>query len=100
MKKWKERWKEMLPYEKKCEVATGIFLFLAILAFLFEVLDKIGVFPVAIDPFVIGKVMLVAAQSCQAVVCWRKERNLAYAFMMVAICFGLGVIWDIVKLCI
>ena len=98
MKKWKERWKELLPYEKKFEVASSIFLCLSIIVFIFEILDKLGVLPVAIDMFIISKGMLVGGQICQTVVLWREERHLAHIFMMAAICYGLGIVRDIVKL--
>ena len=98
MKKWKERWKELLPYEKKFEVASSVFLCLFIIGFLFEILDKLGVLPVAIDMNIISSGMLLGGQTCQTVVLWRKERHLAYIFMIMAIWLGLSIVWDIVKL--
>ena len=98
MKKQKDHWKELLPYEKKFEVASFIFLGVALIVFVFEVLDKFGVLPVAFDLFIISRGLLAVAAACQAVVYWRKERHLAHASMMIAIVFGLGVVWDVVKL--
>lgn len=100
MKKWKDRWNVLLPYEKKFEVASLILLGLGLVTFLVEVLDKFGVLPVAIDMFLISKGILAAAEGCEAVVCWRKERNFAHACIMMAIWLGLGIVWDIVKLVI
>ena len=98
MKKWKARWKELLPYEKKFAVAAYVMLAVFLIVFTFEVLDKFGIISVGIDLFIVFGGVLAIGQGCEAVVCWRKERNLAYIFMMAAIVFGFGAVWDVVKL--
>ena len=98
MKKQKDHWKELLQYEKKFEVAAYIAIGIALIVFVFEVLDKFGVLPVAVDLFIISRGLLAVGQAGMAVVYWRKERHLAHASLIVAIVFGLGVVWDVVEL--
>lgn len=98
MKKWKERWNEMLPYEKKFEIATWIILCPAVVFFVLDILDAFGILTLAFDAFVISLVPLVLALGCQTVVCWRKYRSTASWFMIVGIWWGLDAILEIVKL--
>ena len=98
MKKWKDDWNEMLPCEKKVQVAAMVSLAVALIVFVFEVLDKFGVLPVAFDLFIISRGLIAVSQACETVVYWRRNRQIAHAFMATAICFGLATIWDIVKL--
>lgn len=98
MKKQKDHWKELLPYEKKFEVASYIALGVALIVFVFEGLDIFGILPVAFDLSIILRGLMAVFGACQAVVYWRKERHLAHVSMMIAIVFGLGAVWDIVKL--
>ena len=98
MKKWKERWNKLLPYEKKCEVASNILLFTAVIAFVFEVLDMINILPVAFNFYILTLGLVLLGQVCSAVVCWRTERSSAKASIGLAICFAIMLIWEIVKL--
>ena len=97
-KKQKDHWNELLPYEKRFEVATWV-LFFAFAAFTaLDFLDSFGVFAVGFDAFVIAGALIAAAQACQAVVHWRTNRGLARSFLLGAIIFGLCTIRDIVRL--
>ena len=98
MKKQKDHWQELLPYEKKFEVAAWVLcgLFFLVLALELMAWRKLPTFPVAVD--ILGGLLITAAQGCEAVACWRKNRNAAHGFLLLAIVFGLGVLWDIVKL--
>lgn len=98
MKKWKERWNKLLPYEKKFEIATWVLLFVAAIAFVFEVLDKTNVLPVAFDFFILTNGLLMLALVCSAVACWRTERSSAKASIGLAIWCAIHIIWEIVKL--
>ena len=98
MKKWKDHWNELLPYEKKFEVAFWILLGLFLVTFLIEILDKLNVMPVDMDMFIVLKGLLAAANACEAVSEWRKNRSFAHACVACAVVFGLGTVWEIVKL--
>ena len=98
MKKWKDHWNELLPHEKKFEVAGWILTSLFVISFLIEILDKTNVMPVDMDMFIVAKGILAAANACEAVVCWRKNRSFAHACVACAVVFGLGTVWEIVKL--
>ena len=98
MKKWKERWNEMLPYEKKFEVASWVILCPAVAFLVLDILDAFGVLTLAFDAFVVSLVPLALAFGCQAVVCWRKYRSTAIWSMIMGIWWGLDVIWEIAKL--
>ena len=98
MKKWKEHWNELLPYEKKFEVAFWILTSLFFISFLIEILDKTNVMPVDMDMFIVAKGLLAAANACEAVSEWRKNRSFAHACVACAVVFGLGTVWEIVKL--
>ena len=98
MKKQKDHWNELLPYEKKFEVATWVLFGLFLVVFALEIMGWIKVLTIPVDLDIVGGFLIASAEACQAVVLWRKERNVAHASMMVAIVFGLGAVWDIVKL--
>ena len=98
MKKWKDHWAELLPYEKKFEVATWVLFGLFLVVFVLEVMDWIKVLTLPVDLDIIGGLLIASAQACEAVVYWRKARHLAHAFLLGAIVFGLGTVWDVVKL--
>ena len=98
MKKWKERWNEMLPYEKKLEVASYVLFCPFVVFFVFDVLAAFGILTIAFDAFLISKVFGALALGCQTVVCWRKERGTAIWIMIMGIWWGLDAIWEIVRL--
>ena len=98
MKKWKERWKEMLPYEKKFEVATWVILSPAIVFFAMDILAAFGALTIPFDAFLISKLFGALAMGCQTVVYWRRERGTAIVFLILGILWGRNAIWDFVKL--
>ena len=98
MKRWKDHWNELLPYEKRFEVASGVLFCLCLIFLLLDILSAFGVVKIRIDAFAISRVLLVVGHACQVVVNWRIERNVANTFLISAIVFGLGAVWDIVKL--
>jgi len=98
MKKQKERWNNMLPYEKKFEVGCWVLLFVAVIAFVFEMLDKFNVLPVAFDFFILTNGLLMLALVCSAVACWRTERSSAKSSIGLAIWCAITLIWEIIKL--
>ena len=98
MKKWKERWNKLLPYEKKFEIATWVLLFVGVIAFVFEMLDKFNVLPVAFDFYILTNGLLMLALVCSAVACWRTERSSAKASIGLTIWCAITLIWEIVKL--
>ena len=98
MKKWKDHWKELLPYEKRFEAAMWV-LFCAFAVFIsLDFLDSFGVLAVGFDAFEIAGALIAAAQACQAVVYWRTNRKLARTSLLVAIIFCLATLQDIVML--
>ena len=97
-KKQKEHWNALLPYEKRFEVAMWVLVCAFIVFFALDILRATGRLAIGFDPFPIARVMIIAMNICEAVVYWRTNRNFAHSCVMVAIVFGLGAIWDIVKL--
>ena len=89
MKTRKERWKELLPYEKKFDVATLVFSCAVVIVFIFEVLDRFNVLPVSFDLFIIVQGLLALASACSAVVLWRTERRTAKGNIALAIVFAI-----------
>jgi hypothetical protein len=98
MKKWKDQWKELLPYEKRFEVAMWVLVCAFVVFFALDILREIGVLDIGFDAFPIGRALIIAANVCEAVVCWRTNRNLAHTAIITAVIFGLGAIRDIVRL--
>ncbi len=97
-KKQKDHWNELLPYEKRFEVATWVLFCAFVVFFALDLLGAFGVLTVGFDAFVIAGALIAAAEVCQAVVYWRTYRNLAHTSLIMAIIFSLSVIRDIVKL--
>ena len=98
MKKWKDHWKELLPHEKRFEVATWVLFCAFVIFFALDLLGAFGVLTIGFDAFAIARVLFVAVEVCQAVVYWRTNRNLAHSYLVMAFIFGLGILRAIVKL--
>ena len=98
MKKWKERWREMLPYEKWFEVAGWVLLCPAVILLALDILGAFGILAISFDAHAASRILFVMANACEAVVNWRYARNVAHACIMTAVVFGLGAVWDIIKL--
>jgi hypothetical protein len=98
MKKWKERWNEMLPYEKKFEVASYVFAGLALAVMLFQIFLIIVKGGYLVDIKFLGTGLASLALGSIAVVSWRKERGTAIWLMIMGIWWGLDAIWEIVRL--
>ncbi len=98
MKKWKERWKEMLPYEKKFAVATYVLAGPLLVFFVLDILALFGVLAISFDAYEISRLFAALAIGCQTVVYWRRERGTAVVFLILGILWGRNAIWDFVKL--
>ena len=98
MKKWKERWNEMLPYEKKFEVGGYVFIGLSLAVMLLQTW-LLAIKGVGLPGIHILKLGLMAMLfGCLAVVSWRKQRGTAILNLILAIWWGFDAIWEIVKL--
>ena len=98
MKKQKDRWNKLLPYEKCFDVGSWVFLCLCIVFFTLDILGGTGVLRIPFDAFPVIRWLLVAGNACQAVAYRRTERRLANGALMMTVAFGLGGIWDIIKM--
>ena len=102
MKKWKERWNEMLSYEKIFEIASYVFFVIFLGTAFYELLFAIGVqsgvLERSFDTMILLNGMFAAFAGCQAVACWRRKRGSAIWNLAFAIMWGLDTIWEIVKL--
>ena len=102
MKKWKERWNEMLAYEKIFEIATyvsfALFLGAAFYELFFAIGVQGGVLERSFDAMILLTGLLTVTAGCQAVVYWRRKRSSAIWNLAFAIMWGLDTIWKIVKL--
>ena len=100
MKKWKERWNEMLSYEKIFEIATYVFfaVFLGVVFSEFLIGIQGGVLEKSFNAKALGTGLLTVVAGCQAVVYWRRKRRSAIWNLAFAIMWGLDTIWEIVKL--
>jgi hypothetical protein len=104
MQKWKERWNEMLPYEKVFKLAFWIFFGLCLIEALIETLILIGVqggvLSIPCDIRFVRSGLAALAASCYAVVCWRKKRSSAICGIILAIWWGLDTVWEVIELLI
>jgi hypothetical protein len=98
MKKWKDQWKELLPHEKRFEVASWVLACAFIVFLTLDNLKESGFLTFAFDSAVIAVALMTAVQACEAVAYWRTNRGLAYSSIILAIICGLGVLQNIVKL--
>ena len=92
MKKWKEYWNELLPYEKWFDVVSWALCCGFLMFFVLDILGEFGILAIGFDAYPIEGLLIAAAQACQAVVFWRTKRNQAYASLVMAIIFGLMVL--------
>ena len=100
MKFDKEQWNSMLPYEKVFSVA-GAVCFLALVVFaVLELLDRFGILSLGFDPLRWFVRLLLAWQTCQFIVQWRKNDELdrKYALFCVIFLGGLFAVLALVGL--
>ena len=98
MKQWKQRWNEMLPYEKGFEVASWVIGCLTLISMVLEIMAAIRALTLPFAVAVITSILFVLCMACAAVVYWRKERHFAHFLIFLAILFGFSAIRDIVGL--
>ena len=84
MKTRKERWKELLPYEKKFDIACLVLLCIALIFLVFWGLDKVGVLIPPFDLFLLVEGACALGFACGAVTMWRKERSHAIFYIVMA----------------
>ncbi len=98
LKKQKDHWNELLPHEKRFEVAMWVLFGAFVIFFALDILGAFGVLTIGFDAFVIAGALIAAAQACQAVVYWRTNRGLAHTSTILAILFGLCTLRDVARL--
>ena len=98
MKKWEQRWNEMLPYEKGFAVTSWVVGCLTLISFVLGIMVTIKALTLHFDVAVITSILFVLCVACAAVVYWRKERHLAHFCIFLAILYGFSAIRDIVGL--
>lgn len=92
MKKWKDHWRELLPYEKLFAVAGWLFLGAAMITLFLDIIRESDVVRAA------SGASMAAALACQAVCCWRRERSRAWMYMVCAILLTLTTVMRVVIL--
>ena len=97
-KKQKDHWKELLPYEKRFEVAKWVLFFALAVFIALDFMDSFGVIAIGFDAHVISGVLITAALVCEAVVYWRTNRQVAHSSLVLAVIFGFMSLRNIVKL--
>ena len=96
MRKRKDYWNELLPYEKIAEIAMGIFGGIGILVLIGDILQWTGVIRAPFDLQIAVDVLLTLMLSAYAVRNWRKERGRAIAFIVFAVLKAAHVIFTFI----
>ena len=98
MKKWKERWNNLLPYEKKFDIACLVLLCIALIFLIFWGLDKVGVLTPPFDLFPLVEGACALGFACGAVTMWRKERSHAIFYIAMAAVNAIKATYEIAQL--
>ena len=93
MKKWKDQWKELLPYEKCASVALQIIMAIVLPVLVMRILRLMDILQSPIDFAIASHVGMSLYSGCYAVRCWRKQRGTAILYIVSAVLFAISAIW-------
>ena len=95
MKKRNEHWNAYLPYEKIL-ILAGLVLVAASVIFLFiYLLQVLSVLRSAFNSYLIADILMVAGMICSAIGQWRRNRAVAYPFLLVAIVSAVRIVFSV-----
>lgn len=95
MKKWKEQWKELLPYEKYASIALQIVGASVIPLLIASVLQLEDVIRSPFDFRIASQIGMSLYSVCWVVRCWRKQRGTAILYVVLAALFAFGAILNL-----
>ena len=95
MKKRNEHWNTYLAYEKIL-LLTGLVLITAAVIFLvIYLLQVFSVLQSLFNSFLVADILMVAGMTCSAIGQWRRNRVVAYPFLLVAIVSAVRLIFSV-----
>ena len=94
MKKQKERWKELLPYEKWAEVVSIMLSSTAGVLLIMDILREFEKLTVGFDFFPIATGLMALSTFCLTLENWRTKRSVATRYMWMAIFWALYTVWN------
>ena len=93
MKKWKEQWKELLPYEKYASIAIQIVGTIVIPMLVGSILQVLDIIHSPFDFKIASQIGMSLFCVCYVVRCWRKQRGTAIFYIVSAVLFAISAIW-------
>lgn len=85
MKKWKEQWKELLPYEKYAFIAIQIVGTIVIPMLVGSILQVLDIIHSPFDFKIASQIGMSLLFVCYVVRCWRKQRGTAIMYVVLAV---------------
>lgn len=92
MKKWKEQWKELLPYEKYASIALQIIVTITIPMLIGTILQLLDIIWSPFDFKIASQIGMSLYSVCYVVRCWRKQRGTAILYIVLAVLFAISAI--------
>ena len=92
MKKWKEQWKELLPYEKYASIALQIIGAITIPMLIGTILQLLDIICSPFDFKIASQIGMSLHSVCYVVRWWRKQRGTAILYIVSAVLFAISAI--------
>lgn len=95
MKKRNEHWNAYLPYEKILLLAGLVLVAASVIFLVIYLLQVFSVLQSVLNSYLIADILMVAGMICSTVGQWRRNRALAYPFLLIAIVSAVRLVFSV-----
>ena len=95
MKKRNEHWNAYLPYEKILLLAGLVLVAVSVIFLVIYLLQVFSVLQSVLNSYLIADILMVAGMICSTVGQWRRNRALAYPFLLIAIVSAVRLVFSV-----
>lgn len=95
MEKRNKHWNAYLSYEKILLLAGLILIAASVVFLVVYLLQVFGVFQSVLDAYLVADILMVAGMICSTIGQWRRNRALAYPFLLVAIVSAVRLVFSV-----
>ena len=95
MKKRNEHGNAYLPYEKILILAGLVLIAASVVFLVVNSLQVFGVLYSVLNAYLLADILMVAGMTCSAIGQWRRNRVVAYPFLLVAIVSAVRLIFSV-----
>ena len=95
MKKRNEHWNAYLPYEKILILAGLVLVAASVIFLVIYLLQVFSVLQSVLNSYLVADILMVAGMICSTIGQWRRNRALAYPFLLVAIVSAVRLVFSV-----